>query len=547
MKQKFIFCSILFLFSCNIISFAQPTVNQFEVYELSFNGKSYTVSDDPVRDVELITTWRHKSGRPTYQVYGFYDGDGNGGVAGNVFKVRFCPTEPGQWNLVNVQSNDEVLDGQKEGFSISCTGSDHHGFWQVDNESRGNRWYKRTDGSHQYIIGNTLYSFVSEYYDGRPNDSDIVSDVRRSSEYFNKIRFAITGDIYPNPEEKPFVDTEGNPTDEGNYSFRPNPKWFSERVDQAVQEMYDQDVIADIILNGPDSYNARSALLAKYNGGDPTPFLKYMAARYGSYPNVWFCLSNEYNIRNPQFTEREMKVMGHMMKPFITYGNPLSVHPNQQDWDPELNSINSWNDHIIIQNKIKNLGLAADKIELNYWKGNRKPVINDELAYQGEGDDWSEEDVIEAFVGTFLGGGYGTSGYKSGSKLGHYFAGNFSAEEHSAADNLKWMNDQINENIEFWQMEPFTIFFYRPNGTNLNIFHNVSYDCRLLMNGGEEYVLGVNQEMENVEARLPEGNWRAVLYDVISKSAKNLGDTIEGRFTFNVPDSRAVFVHFKRN
>jgi hypothetical protein len=38
-----------------------------------------------------------------------------------------------------------------------------------------------------------------------------------------------------------------------------------------------------------------------------------------------------------------------------------------------------------------------------------------------------EEDVLEAFLGVFLGGGYGSIGYKTGLKLGQYFAGRFDA------------------------------------------------------------------------------------------------------------------------
>jgi hypothetical protein len=84
----------------------------------------------------------------------------------------------------------------------------------------------------------------------------------------------------------------------------------------------------------------------------------------------------------------------------------------------------------------------------------QKPVINDELAYEDEDDGWEEADVIKAHLGAFAGGGYGSTGYKTASKVSHYFAGNFKASEHLSADNLQWMRKMIDENISFWKMTP---------------------------------------------------------------------------------------------
>jgi len=537
-----------FLVSLSTFLFAQEAeLPRYHVYELSFEGPSFDITENPVRDVVLTTNWRHESGNPTYQIYGFYDGDGQGGTEGNIFKVRFTPSKPGIWYLMNVSSNVEELDGQHEGLEVQCLDSDHPGFWIVDPQSAGQRWYMRSDGSHPYIVGNTMYTFLSEYGKVGPNGSNIRQDVQDNAQYYNKLRFALTGDIYPHPEEKPFLDREGNPTDDGNFSHRPNPKWFRERVDLAVQEAFDQDLIADLILNGPDSPDGRSNLYAAENGNDPVPFLRYIAARYGSYPNVWICLSNEYNIRRPRFTEEEINVLGHLIKPMLPYQTPLSVHPNQQDWNPGLNTLVPWNDHVIIQNKLKRSWMAADITERNYWKGEaRQPVINDELAYEGAGDDWSEEEVLVAFLGTFLGGGYGSTGHKAGSKLGGYFAGNFDLEGHSASDNLKWFRDIIEENINFWEMEPYDIFFYRPNSIDIHIFRKVDYHTRLLANTGNEYVLGGSGPLRGITARLPNGTWKNIRYDLISQQQEVLMENAEGDVPFDFPDSKAVFVHLKK-
>ena len=172
--------------------------------------------------------------------------------------------------MVSVRSNDENLDRQNEGYVLICTESDHKGFWIPDKEN-GNRWYMRSNGEHPYFMGNTFYSFLSEYGKEGPSGGNIKEDVLGNAKYLNKLRFAVTGDIFPNPVEKPFLDNNGKPTDNGDFSHRPNPKWFSERVDLAVRLCYELDMIADVIINGPDSENARNALRPKANNMDNKP------------------------------------------------------------------------------------------------------------------------------------------------------------------------------------------------------------------------------------------------------------------------------------
>jgi len=244
--------------------------------------------------VLLWVRFRHEGGAPEYTVHGLWDGDGEGGLEGDVFKVRFTPTRPGRWKVIEVCSNRPELKGQREADWIVAFSSKRKGFWVVDQESAGRRWYRGSDGSHQYIIGNTQYSFLSgRRRGGEATSVSIAEDVARNAQYFKKLRFSLHGDLYPDPVEKPFLDDAGRPTDLGHYSHRPNPRWFHQRADVAVQTAFEHDLIADLILAGPDSEESRSTLRAAANGGDPEPWLRYVAARYGSYPNVWFCLANK--------------------------------------------------------------------------------------------------------------------------------------------------------------------------------------------------------------------------------------------------------------
>jgi hypothetical protein len=514
----------------------------YSVVELSFKGPQQNETDIPARDIDFWLRIRHESGSSEYKIHGFWDGDGKGRTSGNIFKVRFCPTKTGRWNIVEVYSNKPGLHGQKQGDYLWATASDHPGFWIVDSKSPGSRWYKRSDGSHPYIVGNTHYSFLSGYQkDNKPSGNDIAADITGNAEYFKKLRFTLHCDRYPNPDEKPFFDDNGRPTDQGDYSHRPNPRWFSQRADIAVLTGWKHDLIADLILCGPDTVDSRSILRANKNGGDPTPWLKYAAARYGSFPNVWICLCNEYEIKTPKYTEEEIVRFARIIKQYLPYPTPLSVHSTPRTlWSNNFDELPAWNDHQIIQKKIRNLHDSADVIQYTWQnsdgqKPRNKPTVNDELSYQGKGDKHTEHDTIESHLGVFLGGGYGTTGEKPGNKLGQYFKGCFNPSEHTAADNLKYLRRIIDTHITFWKMAPDT-----------NIFSNLHPDSRGLAWPNHEYVLGTNKVHKNIIANLPAGTWTIIRYDIINKKAVTLTKTARNRFNFDTPNSREVMFHFKK-
>lgn len=511
----------------------------YGVIEISFVGPTLRPIDVPAREIDFSAVLRHESGRLSYRVHGYWDGDGKGGAEGNVFKLRFCPTLPGRWTLAEVASNVPALKGQMQGQYVSAIVSSHKGFWLVDPESPGRRWYRRSDGSHPYIFGNTHYSFVSGLTAEGRFQSSPAADVAAQAAYFNKLRFGIHGDRYGHPTDKPFLDSAGEPTDDGDYSCRPNPGWFLRRVDPAVQAAWRHDVIADIILCGPDTPQSRSILRSAHGGDDGAALLKYVAARYGSFPNVWFCLANEWDIKSPSYTAAEIRRAGAVLRSFLPYPTPVSVHGNAGDWKPALNSDPSWNDHVIIQRKLKHLAEAADAIARSHaLAGGAMPVINDELAYEGSGDGFSRDDVLESHLGAFLGGGYATTGFKPANKKGQYFWGRFSPTEHTAAEHLAWMRKKIDSGITFWKM--------RPVMPAESIFVGARPSARALEWPDHEYALGTREAQESIVAKLPAGVWKVRRYDVVAMEEVDLGAEAVGTVSFDAPASRAVLFHFKK-
>lgn len=519
----------------------------YTVVELSFQGPHQTPADAPARDIDFHVLFRHEDGVSSYRISGFWDGDGKGGSSGNVFKVRFCPTKPGRWFLAEVYSNSLLLNGQKQGEYVSTTLSkrkNHHGFWEVDAASPGKRWYRRSDGSHAYVFGNTMYTFLSQTgKDGRPSGNDIAADLRNNARYFRKVRFSAIGDRYPHPDDSPFFDSAGKGTYDGDQSFRPDPRWFHNRVDKAVQTSFDLDLIADLILSGVDLPTTRAALRAAGNNGDPGPYLKYMAARYGAYPNAWFCLINEFDLYGPIYKGSQVAVFGQTLRSYLPYPSPLSVHKSPGTWLTALNTNPSWNDHVTLQLKLKSLPVAADTIGISYVAaGSDKPVIDDELSYQGDGDHHTEGDTIESHLGAFLGGGYASTGYKAANKLGQYFTGNFDPRIHTTSESLRWLREQIDDHITFWRMSP----DQGQGGSGQSIFRG-NDDLRSMSWPEHEYVLGTHQAQTGLTAQLPPGTWTVTRYDVIARRTETIRRDASGTFPFDAPDSRAVLFHFKKN
>jgi len=73
-----------------------PT-ERFGIWEKAFlNNESYRNPFD-YREIELVAVFTGPSAQQL-TVRGFYDGDGNGGQAGNVWKLRFSPNEQGPWS-----------------------------------------------------------------------------------------------------------------------------------------------------------------------------------------------------------------------------------------------------------------------------------------------------------------------------------------------------------------------------------------------------------------------------------------------------------------
>ncbi len=95
----------------------QGTFDKWSKVEIEFTGPNLQGTGDPNPfAIVLDVSFTGPSGQ-TYDVPGFYDGDGNGFLDGNIWKVRFSADEEGQWSFTSA-SVDSALDGSTGSFNV---------------------------------------------------------------------------------------------------------------------------------------------------------------------------------------------------------------------------------------------------------------------------------------------------------------------------------------------------------------------------------------------------------------------------------------------
>jgi hypothetical protein len=127
-------------------------------FEWSFHGPALRGRGEPNPfDVKLDVEFCSPGGRH-YRVPGFYDGDGRGGLDGDVWKVRFSADETGRWTYTTISDNRQ-LDGKTGQLTVTAIPSDAEGLWRwgrleaVGTTENGVRYLKFRDGPYWLKAG----------------------------------------------------------------------------------------------------------------------------------------------------------------------------------------------------------------------------------------------------------------------------------------------------------------------------------------------------------------------------------------------------------
>jgi len=463
--------------------FKMLTTEQWQMHEITLAG---TQTGNPFTDVFLKAVFRHDVGY--IETDGFY-------VGGGVYKIRFMPTVPGKWTY-RTQSGDPALDGKTGEILCGPATGNNRGPVRV----KGKYYFAHADGTRHISIGTTCYAWI--YQTG-----DLIEKTFSELEKygFNKIRMCVFPKHYDynlkEPEHFPFIKDA-----DGGFDFtRLDPVFFN-KLDRIISRLSDSDIQADLILFHP--YDRWGFASMPPDADDR--YLRYMAARYSAYKNVWWSFANEYDLMtnmggasNPCHKDIwDWERFAKIICAHDPYGHLRSIHNCGTFYD----HTKPWVTHCSVQGAGTD---NADKTRRTYGK----PVVYDECEYEGNiqhnwgnisGQEMTKRFWLGAVYGGFVGHGETYLGHDGILWWSH--GGKLHGESPERIRFMKKILEEVPEDIELYpQNDAYSIHYFD--------IHRPSF----------------------VNFSKPDGKYTADIIDTWNMTVDRLPETFTGDFTVKLP------------
>ncbi len=249
------------------------------------------------------------------------------------------------------------------------------------------------DGTLYFPFGTTIYALAHQ-------SPELMEETFESLKKapFNKVRMCVFPKHYQyNNNEPRFYPFEKR--EDGTWDTQKPVTEYWDNLENCIKRLDDMEIQCDLVLfHSYDNWG-----FATMSQEDNLKYLDYCLNRLGNLDNVWWSLSNEYDlllseISMEQWCEIEEFVAAHNKK-----GHLISNHNCFKLWDMGRKNIT----HGSYQ--IKNLSFVADRIE-KYGK----PICVDECCYEGDlPEAWgnlSGEEMTARFWLAIASGAYCTHG-----------------------------------------------------------------------------------------------------------------------------------------
>lgn len=493
------------------------SVPKWSVHELALRSdERYT---NPYTQIDVTATFQGP-GDIKKTVRGFWDGD-------RTFKVRFTPTAEGRWTY-STTSSDAGLNGRTGIINCTAPRSGNHGFVRRDEKYPYHFVYD--DDTRYFMFGQTYYNLMRLAMVKTNWKTSIDNSLATG---MNKVRLFLAptnSSKSKDPETSPY----GSNKDTLNLSH-----W--KKLDEVVEYMNDKGMVADLLLFNYETIYGTQVQDERY--------LRYAIARYAAFPNVIWCLVNEWNY-TPK-SQSYWNAMGRIVRdkdPWISEGaflRPLSIHQRTRIDFQFFDA--SWPVHAIFQYGVRNKkysdGDQWGNLGILYNLGHNMPVVNDEYGYIGEYNDKSvkgdpnltREKHRQIIWGIYAAGGYGSAGDKYGYSTGRpYFSGHwYQPEEYR--DIKRLVDFFTTKGIEYWKMS---------SQNSLLTSGNRVY---VLARTGKQYVF-YTAVGGTFSANIAPGTYTAHRYNPRTGEDIALADVVGGDSrSFAVPDSEdwVVYLNLK--
>lgn len=356
----------------------QPVIIDFE----GPDSKEMGTSPNPFLDFRLTVAMKGPHGR-TYQVPGFYDGDGQGGGDGKVWRVRFSPDISGNWEytasfvsgagiaVTNDAGTPSTFNGAKGTFTVGPRDNAAPGYWRVGwLEYAGKRYLKYRDGSY-FLKGGTddpenllsydgfdntkagafgLLDYKSHAADWKTGDPDwgngkgkafigmlnYLSEQKVNSIYFLTMNIGGDGqDTHPWASEN-IVRGGSSQNDNLHYDISKLTQW-----NIAFEHAQKKGIHLHFVLNEAEKNN-KMELDNSELGVERKLFYREHVARFGYHNSLQWNLSEEYDL-DYNLTPARVKSFAAYIKSIDPYKRPLTVHNwggLPESWNPFFGDVN---------------------------------------------------------------------------------------------------------------------------------------------------------------------------------------------------------------
>jgi len=335
--------------------------------QIDFAGpeSSQTSSEpNPFLDYRLQVKFTGPSGN-SLNVPGFFDGDGQGGPQGNVWRVRFTPTEPGEWEYeVSFRAGKEVAidlkpnageeqapNGTKGSFSVVPRDPEAPGVYKWGLlEYVGTHYLKFRDGPYWIKTGldepenllaygdfaNTRgsHSYAGHEPHWREGDPawdegkgkaligalNSLADQHVNSIYFLTMNIGGDGkDVWPFAGE--LKDRKGSPENDNlHYDLKKLAQWNT-----VFEHAQRRGLVLHVVLDEAEEANKRELDDAEL-GSERKLYYRELVARFGHHPALQWNLCEEYNIGGLDLGAERVRAFADYLAALDAYGHPITVH-----------------------------------------------------------------------------------------------------------------------------------------------------------------------------------------------------------------------------
>ncbi len=270
---------------------AENSFPKWAKIELTFAGPESRGTGEPNPfGIRMDVDFRSPNGK-TFRVPAFYDGDGRGGLDGNVWKVRLSADLEGEWTFRTTSEND-ALNSQTGTFEITQSRRNAKGFWKwgrleyIGTAENKIRYLKFRDGPFWLKAGcDDPENFLGKYrnYDTlekRKAAVDYLAERGVNSLYI--MTHNIDGD---DRDVWPWL---GDSPREAKANGEKNARFDVVKLDEwraLFEHMQDRGVVPYLILEDDSAWK----------GYDHERYYREMIARFGYLPALLFNFGEEHN------------------------------------------------------------------------------------------------------------------------------------------------------------------------------------------------------------------------------------------------------------